>query len=97
VSGSAEVATAGGLGGAERASIQYRISRGKKQPEIVEGPDDAALVITVPLTDVGMDPAVAYMQGRLKPVGHTGLLFDALADGTIRDALARLAAADQSP
>jgi hypothetical protein len=74
------------------ATIQYRLSRGKKEPEIVAGPDDAALVVNVPLADAGLDPTVAFMQGKLKPSGHTGLLFAALADGTIAAALKELAA-----
>ena len=53
------------------STVQYRIIVGKKD-ERVEGPDDADVVITVPLADVtadGFDPAVAYMQGKLKSTG----------------------------
>ena len=54
--------------------------RGKRD-EVVVGPDDAAVVITVRQGDVGLDPTVAYMQGKLKAAGHTGVLLDALALG----------------
>ena len=59
---------------AEPTTVQYRVIVGKKD-ELVDGPDDAAVVITVPLADVvaeEFDPAVAYMQGRLKSTGSTG-------------------------
>ena len=69
--------------------IQYRVVVGKKD-ERVEGPDDADLVVTVPLADARLDPAVAFMQGRLKTTGSTGALFAALRSGEIVAALARL-------
>ena len=72
------------------ATIQYRVVRGKRD-EIVRGPDDAAVVITVPLADAELDPTVAYMQGRLKAAGHTGVLLDALRSGAVAAALAELA------
>jgi putative sterol carrier protein len=74
-------------------TVQYRVIVGKKD-ELVDGPDDADVVITVPLTDVlagGFDPAVAYMQGRLKSTGSTGALFDLLRSGEAAGALTRLA------
>lgn len=71
--------------------VQYRVVFGKKD-EVVEGPDDATLVITVPAADATTDPAVAFMQGRLKAAGHTGLLFDVLRSGEAADHLRRLAA-----
>ena len=64
-------------------SVQYRVVIGKKD-EIVDGPDDAELVVSVPLVEVqaaGFDPVVAYMQGKLKSTGPTGPLFDAAALG----------------
>jgi hypothetical protein len=67
--------------------MQFHIVLGRRD-EIVHGPDDADLVITVNRADVGLDPTVAYMQGRLKAAGNTGVLFDALRSGTVAEALA---------
>ncbi len=73
------------------STVQYRIALSKKD-EIVTGPDDADLVVTVPVADVGLDPTVAYMQGKLKATGPTHLLFDILKSGeaatALRDAVA---------
>jgi hypothetical protein len=71
------------------ATVQYRVVMGKKD-ERIEGPDDADLVISVAAKDVGMPPTVAFMSGKLKAVGHTGLLLDALRSGEASAALARL-------
>jgi hypothetical protein len=49
-------------------------------------------VITVNRADVGLDPTVAYMQGRLKAAGNTGLLFEALRSGAVGRELAAHAA-----
>ena len=70
-------------------TIQYHIGLGKRN-ETVHGPADADLVITVARDDIGLDPAVAYMRGRLKAVGDTGLLFEALRSGQIARGLAEL-------
>jgi len=59
-----------------------------RRDEIVRGPDGADLVITVNRADVEVEPTVAYMQGRLKAVGNTGLLFDALRSGAVAKELA---------
>jgi hypothetical protein len=67
--------------------VQVRIVVGKKD-EIVSGPDDAAVVVSVALADIGLDPTVAYMQGKLKVSGDTGRLFDALRSGEIDAVLA---------
>lgn len=72
-------------------SIQYRIVRGKRD-EVVRGTDDAAVVVSVGKADVGLDPTVAYMQGKLKATGHTGVLLDGLRSGEIARALKDLAA-----
>ena len=69
------------------ATIQYRVIRGKRD-EVVHGPDDAAVVISVGKEDLGLDPTVAYMQGKLKATGHTGVLLDALKSGAVAKALA---------
>jgi hypothetical protein len=71
-------------------SVQYRVVVGKRD-ERVEGPDDADVVITVPLADAALAPEVAFMQGRLKAVGHTGRLFEAFRSGEAAAVLARLA------
>jgi hypothetical protein len=71
-------------------SVQYRVAFGKKD-EAVEGPDDADLVITIAAGDAELAPSVAYMQGRLKATGHTGVLFDVLRNGEAAAAISRLA------
>lgn len=71
-------------------TVQYRVSFGKKD-EAVEGPDDAALVVTVAVGDVALDPEVAFMSGKLKAEGNTGLLFEVLKSGAAADTLRRLA------
>ncbi len=68
-------------------TVQYRVILGKKEPDLVSGPDDADVVISVPIDDALTDPTVAYMQGKLKPVGHSGILFEVLSSG---DAAANL-------
>ena len=71
-------------------SVQYRVAFGKKD-EAVEGPDDADVVVTIAAADAALEPNVAYMQGKLKAAGHTGVLFEVLRNGEA----ARHAAADQ--
>ena len=70
-------------------TIQFHIVLGRRD-EIVHGPDDADLIVTIGRDAVSLDPAVAYMQGKLKAAGHTGLLFDALQSGQIARELAAL-------
>ena len=72
------------------SSIQYRIAKAKKE-ELVEGPDDAAVVVTLGVGDIALDPNVAYMTGKLKAAGNTGVLLRALASGEIATALTALA------
>jgi hypothetical protein len=69
--------------------VQYRIVRGRRD-EVVFGPDDAAVVISVGPADLGLEPTVAYMQGKLKATGHTGVLLDLLRSGEVARALAEL-------
>jgi hypothetical protein len=68
-------------------TAQYHIVVGKKD-EIVVGPADADVVITVGRADVGIDPAVAFMQGKLKSTGSTGALFTLLKSGEVARVLA---------
>jgi len=75
-------------------SVQYRVVVAKKD-ERSEGPDDADVVVTVPLVDAAaddFDPTVAYMRGVLKASGHTGVVLDVLKSATAADAIGRLVA-----
>ena len=74
-------------------TVQYRVFVAKSN-EVVDGPDDADVVITVPLDEVrnpSFDPTVAYMRGRLKSTGSTGALLELLRSGDVATALSRLA------
>ena len=76
-------------------TVQYRVVVGKKD-ERIDGPDDADVVVTVPLVDAaapGFDPTVAFMRGVLKASGHTGTVLDVLKSGEAATAIAALAAA----
>jgi hypothetical protein len=70
--------------------IQYRVAKGKKE-EIVEGPDDAAVVVTIAAADLELGANVAYLRGKLKATGHSGVLLRALAIGEIDGALSAIA------
>jgi hypothetical protein len=75
------------------SGVQYRVVVAKGD-ERVEGPDDAAVVLTVPVEIVrteGFDATTEFMRGRLKVAGHTGVLFEALSSGDADRALTRLA------
>lgn len=77
-------------------SVQYRVVVAKKD-ERIDGPDDADVVISVPLADAAapdFDPTVAYMRGVLKASGHTGRVLELLESG---DAVAALAALTTAP
>ncbi len=71
-------------------TVQYRVVFAKKD-EVVEGPDDADLVLTIAATDIGLSPTVAYMQGKLKTTGPTGAVFEQLKSGDLAATLSRLA------
>jgi hypothetical protein len=71
--------------------VQYRVVFGKKD-EVVEGPDEASVVLSIAAADVGLDPQVAYMRGKLKVSGSTGRLFELLKSGEVQPVLQRLAA-----
>jgi len=73
-------------------AVQYRVVVAKKD-ERVDGPDDADIVFTVPLSDAAaadFDPTVAYMRGVLKAAGPTGTILETLKTGAAATAIARL-------
>lgn len=75
-------------------SVQYRVVVAKKD-ERVDGPDDAEIVITVPIVDAAaddFDPTVAFMRGKLKAAGDTGKILDLLKSGSATGAIAALVA-----
>ncbi|HEY4333214.1 MAG TPA: hypothetical protein VGM78_11615 [Ilumatobacteraceae bacterium] len=72
------------------ATAQYRVVFAKKD-EAVDGPDDADVVITVGAADVAVDPTVAFMQGKLKATGSTGVLLSLLKAGEVAPVVQRLA------
>ena len=75
-------------------SVQYKVVVAKKD-ERVDGPDDAEIVITVPLVDAAaddFDPTVAFMRGKLKAAGHTGQILDLLKSGDATTSIAALVA-----
>ena len=71
-------------------SIQYRVAYGKNDEE-VDGPDDAEVVVTIAAADAGLDPTVAYMQGKLKSTGSTAALLEVLRNGDAGTVISRLA------
>ncbi len=71
-------------------TVQYHNVIGKKD-EIVVGPDGADVVFTIAKLDCGLDPNVAYMRGKLKAVGHTGMVFDVLRSGAAAEVLSAYA------
>ena len=76
-------------------TVQYRVVVAKKD-ERVDGPDDADIVVTVPLVDAAaddFDPTVAYMRGKLKASGHTGDILELLKSGRAASAIAGIVAA----
>lgn len=72
------------------ASVQYRV-KFAKDDEVVRGPDGADVVLSCSAQDARTDPTVAFMHGRLKAVGRTGVLFEVLANGEAAEALSQLA------
>lgn len=74
-------------------SVQYRVAITKKD-ELVEGPDDATIVVTVPhavASEASFDATVEYMRGRLKAAGHTGDIFEILRSGDATSAIRSMA------
>ena len=74
-------------------TIQYRVVVAKKD-ERIEGPDDADVVLSVPIAvaaDEAFDATVEFMRGRLKATGHTGSVLELLKSGEATSAISRLA------
>lgn len=74
-------------------SVQYRVVVAKKD-ERIEGPDDAEIVVTVPVavaSESDFDAAVEFMRGRVKVTGHSGRVLELLKSGAATTALSRLA------
>ena len=75
-------------------SVQYRVVVAKKD-ERIDGPDDAEIVVTVPIIDAAaenFDPTEAFMRGKLKAAGDTGNILDLLKSGAAATAIAALVA-----
>lgn len=73
-------------------TVQYRLVVANKD-ERVDGPDDAEIVISVPVAiaaDAGFDATVEYMRGKLKATGHAGRVLDLLKSGEVDAAVGRL-------
>ena len=70
--------------------MQYRVVVGKGD-ERTEGPDDAGTIFVCGVADAMLDPTVAYMQGKLKATGHTGVILEQLWSGAAAGAISRLA------
>ncbi|HSH12072.1 MAG TPA: hypothetical protein VLA10_09830 [Ilumatobacter sp.] len=76
-------------------TVQYRVVVAK-QDERVEGPDDAAVVLSVGIeiaAAADFDATVEYMRGRLKATGRNGAVLSELKSGQATTALHRLAQA----
>ncbi len=71
-------------------TVQYRVAFAKND-EAIDGPDDADVVVTIAAADAGLDPTVAFMQGKLKSSGSTATLFEVLRSGDASAVISRLA------
>lgn len=74
-------------------SVQYRVVVAKKD-ERVDGPDDAEIVVSVPIAvaaEPEFDATVEFMRGRLKATGNSSGVLDVLKSGVATSALSRLA------
>ena len=71
-------------------NVQYIVSFSKKE-EVIEGPDDADVVVRIAAKDVDLDPTVAFMKGKLKAEGSTRALFEALWSGEATKAISQIA------
>ena len=73
-----------------KLSVQYRVTVSKADVR-VDGPDDAEVVFTCALADALADPTAAYVQGKLKATGHTGVILGELMNGNAAKRLSQLA------
>jgi len=74
-------------------TTQYRVVVAKKD-ERIDGPDDAEVVLSVPVSvaaETDFDATVEFMRGRLKAVGRTGSVLAELKSGEATSRLSRLA------
>ena len=83
-------ATSSTMSSAGPSTVQYRVVVGKGD-ERTEGPDDAGTIFVCGVADATLDPTVAYMQGKLKATGHTGVILEQLWSGAAAGAISRLA------
>lgn len=71
-------------------SVQYIVSFGKKD-EVVDGPDNADVVVRIDAKDAAMEPTLAYMKGKLKAEGSSRQLFECLWSGEAQKKISQLA------
>lgn len=74
-------------------TTQYRVVVSKSD-ERIDGPDDADVVMSVPVAvaiDANFDATVEFMRGRLKAVGHTASVLAELKSGEATTRLSQLA------
>lgn len=71
-------------------TAQFRIEFSKKDV-VIEGPDDADVIVKIAAKDAALDPTLAFMTGKLKNDGSTGALFEVLSSGEAAEAISRLA------
>jgi hypothetical protein len=77
----------------ESPDVRYQVVVTKNDHR-VQGPEDAAVSITVPIevaTAEDFDATVEFMRGRLKAVGHTGVLFEVLSTSSATTTIKQLA------
>lgn len=72
------------------ASVQYRVTVSKAEVR-VSGPEDAEVVFACAVADALDDPTAAYIQGKLKATGHTGVILGELMNGNAAKQLSQLA------
>ncbi len=72
------------------ASVQYRVTVSKAEVR-VSGPEDAEVVFACAVADALDDPTAAYVQGKLKATGHTGVILGELMNGNAAKQLSQLA------
>lgn len=73
-----------------KVTVQYRVTVSKSEVR-TSGPDDAEVVFSCALADASSDPTAAYVQGKLKATGHTGVILGELMSGSAAKQLSQLA------